>query len=320
MAKKNFVNRTHIEGLLYQHSLESKVSGPDSKNPGTQYITGVVEIATDDKCLNIVPVHYTYVTEKTSTGKTNASYGTLLDILNGNFKSIMKDGKENAAKLRIDSAIGLNEFYSDRNGQEELVSVKRNEGGFIHLVTDALNTDEKTRNTFKVDMVITNCMRKEADEEKQIPEKVIVKGAIFDFRNSLLPVEFSATAENAMNYFEGLGASNTEPVFTQVWGRQLSTTIVNTITTESAFGEPSVREVKSTRKDFIITGAAKEPYIWDDDDSITVAEFTKAIQDRETYLATLKQRSDEYKAKKASGAISQASTPTNAVKPGEFNF
>lgn len=320
MAKKNFVNRTHIEGLLYQHSLESKVSGPDSKNPGTQYITGVVEIATDDNCLNIVPVHYTYVTEKTSTGKTNASYGTLLDILNGNFKSIMKDGKENAAKLRIDSAIGLNEFYSDRNGQEELVSVKRNEGGFIHLVTDALNADEKTRNTFKVDMVITNCMRKEADEEKQIPEKVIVKGAIFDFRNSLLPVEFSATAENAMDYFEGLGASNTEPVFTQVWGRQLSTTIVNTITTESAFGEPSIREVKSTRKDFIITGAAKEPYIWDDDDTITVAEFTKAIQDRETYLATLKQRSDEYKAKKASGAISQASTPTNAVKPGEFNF
>lgn len=318
MAKKNFINRTHIEGLLYQHSLELKVSGPDSKKPGTQYITGVVEIATDDQCLNIVPVHYTYVTEKTSTGKTNASYGTLLDILNGNFKSIMQEGKENAAKLRIDSAIGLNEFYSDRNGQEELVSVKRNEGGFIHLVTNALDVNEKVRNTFKVDMVITNCIRKEADEEKQIPEKVIVKGAIFDFRNSLLPVEFSAIAENAMDYFESLGASNSEPVFTQVWGRQLSTTIVNTITTESAFGEPSVREVKSTRKDFVITGAAKEPYIWDDDDSITIAEFTKAIQDRETYLATLKKRNDEYKAKKAAGAIGQ--TPTNAVKPGEFNF
>lgn len=318
MAKKNFINRTHIEGLLYQHSLELKVSGPDSKKPGTQYITGVVEIATDDQCLNIVPVHYTYVTEKTSTGKTNASYGTLLDILNGNFKSIMQEGKENAAKLRIDSAIGLNEFYSDRNGQEELVSVKRNEGGFIHLVTNALDVNEKVRNTFKVDMVITNCIRKEADEEKQIPEKVIVKGAIFDFRNSLLPVEFSAIAENAMDYFESLGASNSEPVFTQVWGRQLSTTIVNTITTESAFGEPSVREVKSTRKDFVITGAAKEPYIWDDDDSITIAEFTKAIQDRETYLATLKERNDEYKAKKAAGEIGQ--TPTNAVKPGEFNF
>ena len=74
-----------------------------------------------------------------------------MNIYDGTFHSIMKNGKETAAKLRADSAIGLNEFYSDRTGKEELVSVKRNEGGFIHLA-DSLNPDEKSRNTFEADM------------------------------------------------------------------------------------------------------------------------------------------------------------------------
>ena len=125
-----------------------------------------MEIATDDELLNIVPVHYTYVTAITSTGKANASFSTLKNIVDGRYGSIMKDGKDKAVKLRIDSAIGLNEFYSDRNGTEELVSVKRNECGFMHIMNEPLNADEKARNQFKVDMVITGCTRKEADEER----------------------------------------------------------------------------------------------------------------------------------------------------------
>lgn len=313
---KNMINKTHIEGLLYQHSLELKVSGPNSKTPGTQFIAGNIEIATDDAGLNIVPIHFSYVTAVTSTGKTNATFGTLMNIIDEKFPSVMKSGKENAAKLRIDSAIGLNEFYVDRNGTEELVSAKRNEGGFVHLV-DTLNPDEKTRNTFETDMIITSCIRKEANEEKQIPEKVIVRGAIFDFRKALLPIEFSATNPNAMNYFEGLGASNKEPVFTKVWGRQVSETIVRRIEEESAFGAPEIKEITSTRKDFVITGSAKNPYEWDSEESITAIELTEAMANRETYLATLKQRSDEYKAQKAAGAIRAA---TASVATGDFKF
>ena len=306
--KKNMINNTHIEGLLYEHKLEKRVTGENSKNPGTTYITGTIDIATDDNCVNIVPVHFTYVTEKTSKGNTNATYGMLNNIIEGNIKSIMGHGKEVASKLRVDSALGLNEFYSDRTGTEELVVVKRNEGGFVHT-TDNIAEDEKTRNTFTTDMVICNVVRQEADEERNIPEKVIVKGFVFDFRNSVLPVEFSATNPNAMNYFEDLNASPSEPVFTKVWGRQVSETIVREIREESAFGDDSVREVRSTRKDWVITGASREPYVWDDDDSITAVEFKKALADREVYLADLKKRNDEWKA-------SQNAAPANQG----FNF
>jgi hypothetical protein len=224
----------------------------------------------------------------------------------------MANGKENAVKLRIDSALGLNEFYTDRNGQEELVSAKRNEGGFVH-VADSLAEDETIRNTFKCDMLITGVKEVEADEEKKLPAKAIVRGAIFDFRGSLMPVEFSAVNPNAIKYFVGLGASNASPTFTCVWGRQVSETIVREIRTESAFGEDEVREVKNTRRDFVITGAAKEPYLWDDESSITAAELNEAIQKREVDLAAMKKRQDEYKA-------SRNAANTAAPAQGGFNF
>ena len=312
---KTMKNATHIEGYLYQHSLTLKTSGENSKNPGTQFINGTIDIATDDALTNIVSVHFTYVTATTAKGSANATFNTLNDIINGVLKNVMEHGVDVAAKLRIDSAIGLNEFYSDRNGTEELVSQKRNEGGFVHTTT-TLASDENLRNTFETDMLITGAHRIEADEERNIPERVIVKGYVFDFRKALLPVEFTALSTGAMNYYEGLEASEKNPVLTKVWGRQISQTIVRKITEESAFDGPSVREVTSTRRDFVITGGAKEPYVWDDESTMTVAELKEALQEREVYLAGIKQRQIDYRASQAGNA--PAAAP--ATSAGGFNF
>lgn len=310
--KKNMNNATHIEGYLYEHDLALKESGPQSKNPGTEYIAGTVNIATNEAKDNIVPVHFTYVTATTKQGKPNATFGILKDIIDGKLGSIMGGNVDNPAKLRIDSAIGLNEFYSDRNGQEELVSVKRNEGGFVHT-TNSLNDLENNRNTFRVDMLITGVKHVEADEERGYPEKAIIKGAIFNFRNELLPVEFSTVHPGAISYFEGLEASSKNPVFTEVRGEQISETIVKRIEEASAFGGVSVREVKNTRKDWVITWAAEETYEWDSEESITAAEVQKAMADREIALAAMKQQADEWKAKKSAGQ-------TAAPATGGFNF
>jgi hypothetical protein len=312
---KKMINTCHIEGLLYEHKLELRESGPKSKNPGTQFIMGTVDIATDDKLTNVVSVHYTYVTEKTAKGATNATFTTLKNIIDGKFGSVMADGADKAVKLRIDSALALNEFYTERDGVETLVSAKRNEGGFIHLA-DSLNEDENARSTFKCDMLITGVKEVEANEELELPAKVIVKGAVFDFKNSLLPVEFSAVNPGAMNYFLSLDASNSNPTFTCVWGRQVSETVVRKIVEESAFGEDSVREVKNTRKDFVITGASKEPYAFDDEGFLTNAEVVEAVAARETYLATIKQRNEEFKAAKNAAAATPGVAPSNSG----FNF
>lgn len=313
--KASFINKTHIEGLVYESTLELRVSGENSKHPGTQFIMGNLSIATDDACTNIIPVHFTYVTAITAKGKENATFGILKDIIDKKIGTVMTVGADKAGKVRIDSAVGLNEFYSDRNGKEELVSVKRNEGGFVH-VTNILAPDEKTRNTFETDMLITSVNRIEGDEEKGTKDKVIVRGVIFDFRKAILPVDFSITNERGMNYFEELEASPKNPVFTKIWGRQISQTTVNKTVEESAWGETLVKEIPSTRRDWVITGSNPEPYLWDDESTITAAELTKAMADRETYLATIKQRQDEYKAQK----ITPANAPIAAAAGGEFKF
>ena len=307
-------NRTHIEGLVYQHSLEVKTSGPNSANPGTEFISGNLDVATDDAGINIVTVHFTYVTATTKQGKPNATYNALKDIIDGKVGSVMGNGADKAGKVSIDSAIGLNEFYTDRNSKEELVSAKRNEGGFVHVV-QAINEDEKTRNTFECDIVITNVTYVEADDEKQTAEKATVKGAIFDFRGGLLPVEFSVLNANAISYYLSLEASPKNPVFTKVKGRQISEVVVRQIVEESAFGEPSVREVKNTRKDYVITWGAQEPYAWDDESTMTAQQLIDAMAAREIYLAGIKQRQDEYKASK-----NAAPSAFNAAGGMTYNF
>lgn len=310
---KKMINTTHIEGLLYEHKLEKKVSGDNSKNPGTEFITGTVTVATDDARMNTVQVHFTYVTATTAKGGPNNTFNVLNRIIEG-APSVTKDGAEIALKLRIDSAIGLNEFYSDRNGESELVSAKRNEGGFVHIVTDDLNADEKARSFFKADMLITGTRDVEANPERNLPAKLILKGYIFDFRNAIMPVEFSVLNPNGMKYFANLDVSERHPVLTTVWGNQVSQTTYREITEESAFGEAHVRKVPSSVKDYVVTGTAKEPALWDDEDGILASEFNEAMANREVYLATVKQRQEEYQASRKNAA------PVASTAKSGYNF
>ena len=110
-----------------------------------------------------------------------------------------------------------------------------------------------------------------------------------------------------MKYFLDLEVSNSAPIFTKVWGKIECMNIPVEIKEDSAFGEESVRTYTRT---------AKVPYDFGDEKILTSEELTKAMQDRQTLLAEIKTRSDEYRAQKA------ASTPAHATTaaPGGFNF
>lgn len=312
--KKAFINEAHIEGLLYDTvKLVKKVSGPNSKNPGTEFISGTVCIATDDKLENVVNIHYTYVTATTGKGNPNATFAALNKIITDN-PTVLNVGKENAAKVRCDTSVDLLEWYRETT-DEKPVSIVRNEGGFMHIVT-ALNEDEKVRNTFKTDMLITNVKDIEADEDKKIEAHVRVKGAVFNFRKELKPVEFDVYSKGGMSYFQNLDASPKHPVFTCVWGREMSKTVVTKSITESAFGEDEVRERTNTTREFVITGCSKEPYAFDDESTITAAELSQLMSDRELYLATLKKSQEEWRQLNAGG--SAAAAPSNDT--AGYNF
>lgn len=310
--KKSFVNNTHIEGLVYEHKLEKKIAGEKAKNPGVEFINGTLDIVTDNDKMNVVSVHFSYVTETTSKGKPNATFGILSNIIDGKIGSVMEHGAENAGKVRIDSALDLNEWFDSQT--DNLVSIKRNEGGFVHTVS-ALGS-ENQRATFETDILITGAVRYEEDSERQQPEKVVVKGYIFNFRKKPLPVSYVVFAPRAMDYFEGLEASPKNPVFTKVSGQQISKEFIKRIEEEGAFGDTFVKEIPSVQKDFVITWAQAIPYEWDSEDTLLASELADMLAKREVDLADIKCRQQEYQANKNNALAG----PTDSIKKSNYDF
>ena len=315
---RKIVNREHIEGILFQHDLELKtVKNETSANYGKEFIAGNVEIAVDEEGLNVIPVHFTYVTEVTNSGKKSPTFTALKRIIDED-KSIVSVGKDEAFKIKIDTALSVNDFYSN---DDQLVSVKVNEGGFISIVNNLC--DEKERNTWEADMVITGCNIIEADPEKNIDADYMqVKGAIFNFRNELLPIEFILRNKDGFKHFEDMDASPAEPTFTKVWGRINCLTKTTTVEEETAFGEAAVRTYERKVKEWEITGTPKVISYDFGGEDLTVEELTKAMQDRELKLADIKKRSDEYKAQKASNNTVAKNTTVGPrpAKTGTFTF
>lgn len=311
---KKMINAEKIEGYLYDTpKLELKtVQNKDSKNYGKEYISGSVDVAVDEEGLNVLTVHYTYLTEKTASGATNSTFKALKSILDTD-KTWIGAGKENAIKLRLTPSLALNDFY---NNNDELVSSKRNEGGFVNIVTGELSP-EAERNSFDCDIVITNVRTVDNNNDND-DSYVVVKGAIFNFRGEILPVEFVVRREDGIGYFESLEASSSHPVFTRVKGKITSMTVKHTIEEDSAFGAASVKTVSRTTKEWEITWAKPVEYEFGESDTITVEELQKAIQDREVKLADIKKRRDEYIATRnnTSGTTeNKVNVPT-----GGFNF
>lgn len=311
------INKVRVEGKLYDISKLAlkKVENKDSAHFGEDFIGGSIDIATDDDCLNVVTVYFTFMQPTYKSGKANTSFGVLKGLLE-NGKTIIKDGADNATLVRVDASIGLNDFYTDRNNEEVLVSAKRVNGSFVSIINKL--ADESERSKFECDMLINGTRLVEADEERHIDKDyLVVKGAIFDFRNAIMPVEFIVKNEGGIKYFEGLDASPEKLTFTKVWGAIRSENIVSKVEEESAFGEPTVKEYSRTLREYIVTGTSKPDAVYEIDNAengITKEEIKKAMADREVYLADVKKKQDEYNASKNSGA---ASAPAAA---GGFNF
>ena len=317
-------NTVAIRGYVYcfgeengRNMLEMKVSGDNSKNPGTEYIAGTIQVAVDEAGLNVIPVHFTYVTAVTSGGKTNSTF-TVLKGLIDNGKTWIKDGKDNATKVQIDTALALNDFYvNDPQKGETLVSSVVNEGGFVTIINELPKEDE--RNTFRCDMVITGVKHVEADGEKIKEDYATVRGAIFNFRKEVLPITFSVRNPQGMAYFESLPLDE-EPAYTKVWGDIICETKTTTVTEESAFGEDAVRTFKKKTRDWVIRGCLRECYEFGTEESITAEELTKAMQDREIKLADIKKRADEYKASKAAASVAPTAAAAPQGKDKKFAF
>lgn len=312
----NNVNTEIIEGRIYDQNLSIKtVQNQQSENYGKEFIQGSIDVATDEAGLNVLTVHYTYITEITKNGKADSRFSILKKIMEED-KTWLKVGKDGATKVRLTPSAALNDFYPQ--GGDQLVSQPRNEGGFINVVSE-LTSDEAKRRKFTFDVVITGATLVDATENSD--EYVKLNAAIFNFKNAILPFPLVAKDSDAMNYFMNLEASPKDPVFTQVWGEIVNTTIKVEKVVESAFGTPSVDVSERSRKEWVITGAKPEPYVFGIESTITMEDLGKAVADRNVYLEEIKTRSKEYyNSKNNAIPASKAPAPNTQIPQGGFSF
>ena len=316
--RKN-VNRVNLQGYVWGFNLEVKTGKTEgSKMFGKQYINGTLEVAVDEACLNVIPVYFSCVTPEFGiSGKTNATYGVLEKIINEN-KTVQSCGKDGAMKIKVDTALGVNDFI---NKNDEMISVKRCDGGFVSFV-DALPEEDK-RNEFTMDMLILNATRTEADPERHIDrDYVTVKGFVFNYTNAILPADFRVYIPQGMEYFENAEPSKAEPLYTQLSGYINCSTIKEQREEESAFGEARVITTERKTREWVVKWAKPTPYEIGED--ITKEEFAQAMADRELVLANVKKRDEEYKASKNnSGNVftaTPAATPVTPKSSGAFVF
>lgn len=322
----NFINTEKIEGYVYStgsnfNQLAEKVTGDNSKNPGTKYISGDLDIAVDEAGLNIITIHYTYVTETYRSGAVNNTFKALKKIIDNPEKTWINGGKENAYKVQCTGAsIEVNDFIASDGTK---VAALRNGNGFCSIVNELC--DESERNTFTTDMLITKVVRVEADAENNVAEDFVkISGCIFGYGPTIIPATFIVRNEMGMTYFENLEATPSNPVFTKVWGKINCMTIKTARTEESAFGEAAVQTYERKSREYVVTGTAKVPYDFGDEEVLTVADVNKMTQDRQVTLAEIEKRYNERQANRTGGNDFGAATAPKAnqakVPEGGFKF
>jgi hypothetical protein len=302
LAKQNFINNVSVRGYVFSHTLQERDS---TRNPGEKIIMGIVNVATDDDALNVVPVNF-FVNEKTKAGKTNATFTNLHQIIAEN-KTYEECGT-NAARVRIQGAIDVNDFYG-RDGQ--LVTGKRVRGSFLHFLNagEAISSDKVPATSFEADVLLQAAVESESNDGS---DYVSLRGFAFNYRGDVLPVTFSVQSEGGKNFFLGEDISAANPYFGKVWGNIKSTVVLSEQEEDSAktaFGAPQVHETSRTFRTWEVVGANVNEGLGED--TITQAELTQKMGERNARLADLAARTQNQN----NTATGRAGFPASAAAP-----
>ena len=306
-------NTVTLYGYLYDTDLSLKqVKNTNSPNFGKDFIQGTIYVAVDDEFLNVIPVYYSYVTPTTKTGRANSTFTTLSKFLE--YKDVEP---ENFIKVKVDTAIALNDFYVKENNEYVAVSTPRCEGGFITIIS---TLPESNRNLFTVDAFFSKYTVHEEDAEKGTPRYGELRGCIFNFKNDILPMSFTINSPAGIDFFEDADISSGNPLLTSIWGQVNNKTIKIKRIEESAFGESKVTYSEFTSKEWLITGTKKIPYDFGDEKVLTMEDMQKKMQDREVHLAEIKSRREEYDAQMAKNANSFNNFASNSAVDSSKRF
>ena len=307
--RDNFKNEVNIKGYVFNHSLVKKVSGPNSKTPGISYISGDLNVATDVDATNIVPVHFTYLTETYANGNPNSTYSLLAQLIDEN-NTYERNGVS-AMKVRVSGDIETNDFVT-REG--ELASPKRVRGSFVHPETGDISKIGCAE--FEVDMLIEKYAEIEVEDGDNYGR---LTGFVFNYANKFIPVDFVIRTKEGMKYFDNADISINDPLLIPVSGNIVSTTVENRQEVETVFGPPTVKVTTRNLRSWDIV-SAKSPYEFGEDGAMSAEDVTKGKAVRAAYLDDVRKRHNEYQNSKNNLVVTPSVTSASPTATTDYKF
>lgn len=297
--KANFINNVPVRGYVFSHTLQERTTKDYT------YISGTVNIATDDNAVNVVPVNF-FVRELTKNNTINSTFTNLKQIIEHGVT--YEDAGADAMRVRVTGAIDANDFF---NREGELVTGKRVRGSFLHFLNanEAISTDRMSAATFEAEVLLQAAIERESNDGSQY---VSLQGFAFNFRGDVIPVTFSISSVDGMNFFLNEDISPANPYFGKVWGEIRSTVVVTAQEqddTQAAFGAPVVHETTRTFRTWEVVGANVNSGM--DESTITQEELEQKVKEREVRLADMKAKTEE----RNNSAAGSTGFPASAAKP-----
>lgn len=303
------VNNVNIKGYVFSHHLTERVTGPNSKNPGQEFINGSMEVAINEQATATVRVNFSYVTPKFRNGNDNETYKLLKRIITSD--DVYEKVGNRAIKVRVDAQFEPN-VYKNRAG--EIVCNTQIGASFVHELNPGEGLGMNPAK-FAVDMVIGTAGEREFANGGSIFE---LRGYVFNWRQDLVPITFTVAGEDGRKYFE----DQEYPMFTNLWGDIESEIVVSQkeSTVVSAFGAPQVETTERQVMRWNVKGAAPEPYEYDDESGITKAEMKEKVLAHETYIAQQTERINNRNAAPSVYNAPKQTVQKKSVSVDDFDF
>lgn len=284
--KKDWKNSVAVRGYLFSVKNLNKRVAKD----GSNYISGVVNVAADENAMNVVSVFF-YAPERFKSGNSNDTYLLLNDILLGNYRTYEQVGKD-APRLRIDASISPNDFVG-RDGN--VVTSKQIRGSFAHLDDRAPSFHAQ----FDADCVINVINEREFEGEES---SVTVKGFTCGFRGDMIPVEFSVRDPQLKEYFLSQEVSSANPMIANMRGEIVNNTVTRETVEDNAmsFGKPRVKTTSRSFQSWDITGGTRLGE-FEDGNIITRDDIKRMKADRDVVVARVKERAANRQSSRNSG-------------------
>lgn len=279
---KQAENSVKIEGILSEIDLKT---GSTVKNGKTvEYIGGSIKVRVTQMINGQevdleIPV-YMFSNKLTNAGGPNPAYESINRVMT-EYISIAAAGIDAADRVRITNGnIRMNEYYN-QNGS--LNSYPRINASFVTKVTDLTKFNPEA--SFSAVFVIAT-MGPETDRDGvALENRFKIRGILPQYGGKVDVVDFYATNPNVI---DAVSSYWSEKDTVKINGKLNFTSTVEEKMVEVDFGEPRMERRTVSVSELLITGGTQTPldgeFAYDED------EISAALQERQAYLATLKEK------------------------------